>query len=59
MVFDVLTMVPFDLDGVDPSMMTDREKYLLNSYHEKVYEMIGPHLNDKERQWLKKATRVI
>ena len=59
MVFDVLTMVPFDLDGVDPSMMTDREKYLFNSYHEKVYEMIGPHLNDKERQWLKKATRVI
>ena len=59
MVFDVLTMVPFDLDGVDPSLMTEREKYLLNSYHEKVYETIGPHLTEKERQWLKKATRVI
>ncbi len=59
MVFDVLTMVPFDLDGIDPSLMTEREKYLLNTYHEKVYETIGPHLNDKERQWLKKATRVI
>lgn len=59
MVFDVLTMVPFDLDGIDPSLMTEREKYLLNTYHEKVYETIGPHLTDKERQWLKKATRVI
>ena len=59
MVFDVLTMVPFDLDGIDTSLMTEREKHLLNTYHEKVYETIGPHLNDKERQWLKKATRVI
>ncbi len=59
MVFDVLTMVPFDLDGVDPSAMTEREKNLLNSYHEKVYEVIGPHLNEKERRWLRRATRVI
>ncbi len=59
MCFEVLTMVPFDLDGVDPSLMTEREKDLLNQYHRKVYETIGPQLDEAERAWLKEATRAI
>ena len=59
MYFDTLTMVPFDLDGVDPSIMTEREKQLLNDYHRTIYETIGPKLDEDEREWLKEATRAI
>ena len=51
--------VPFDLDGVDPTLMTAREKQLLNDYHQKIYAIIGPHLNAEEQAWLKEATRAI
>ena len=59
MYFDTVTLVPFDLDGVDPLLMTERERQLLNDYHQKIYEVIGPHLNEEERAWLKEATRAI
>jgi Xaa-Pro aminopeptidase len=59
MQFDTLTMVPFDLDGVEPALMTEREKKLLNEYHRKVYETIGPQLPEEEREWLAYATREI
>ena len=59
MYFDTVTLVPFDLDGVDPSLMTERERQLLNDYHQKIYEVIGPHLNEEEQAWLKEATRAI
>jgi len=57
--FETLTMVPFDLDGVDPSLMTEREKDLLNAYHKRVYENIAPLIPEEEREWLKTATRRI
>lgn len=57
--FEDLTMVPFDLDGVDPKQMTEKERELLNQYHEKVYEKIAPHLTEEEREWLREATRRI
>ena len=59
MYFDTVTLVPFDLDGVDPTLMTAREKQLLNDYHQKIYATIGPHLNAEEQAWLKEATRAI
>ena len=59
MCFEELTMVPFDLEGVDPSQMTERERGLLNDYHGRVYENIAPYLNKDEKEWLKKATRKI
>ncbi len=59
MCFEHLTMVPFDLDGIDPSMMTGRERGLLNSYHAQVYDTISPYLNEEEQEWLKEATRAI
>ena len=59
MCFEELTMVPFDLDGIDPAQMTERERGLLNKYHEKVYRNISPYLNEEEKEWLKRATRKI
>lgn len=59
MEFEPLTMVPFDLDGIDPSQMDSRERRLLNQYHQLVYKNISPYLSDKEKEWLKTVTKEI
>lgn len=59
MCFENLTMVPFDLDAIDPEQMTAKERALLNRYHAEVYEKISPYLDEEEREWLKDATREI
>ena len=59
MCFENLTMVPFDLDGIVPELLSDHEKELLNQYHAEVYTKISPYLNEEEKQWLKEATREI
>lgn len=59
MKFEVMTYIPFDLDAINPCMMTASEKKLLNEYHKKVYEEASPYLNDEENEWLKKYTRSI
>ena len=57
--FETITYVPMDLDGIKADMMSEEEKRLLNDYHALVYEKIAPHLNEEEREWLKKYTRAI
>lgn len=57
--FEAITLVPFDLDAINPDMMSEENKKLLNNYHAKVYEVIAPHLNDDEKAFLKKYTRAI
>ncbi|MCI9441862.1 MAG: M24 family metallopeptidase [Ruminococcus sp.] len=57
--FDILTFVPIDLDAIDPGLMTEQEKNMLNDYHQKVYEKIAPHLTEEERRWLQEYTREI
>ena len=57
--FEPITYVPIDLDAVKPDMMRQEDKEQLNAYHAKVYELVSPHLNDEEREWLKEYTRNI
>ena len=57
--FEPITYVPIDLDAVDPNMMKQEDKDQLNAYHEKVYELISPHLNDEEKEWHKENTRAV
>lgn len=57
--FRDLTMCPYDLDAVELSLLTDREKQLMNAYHEKVYTTLAPLYNEEERAWLKNATRAV
>ena len=59
MCFEPLTMVPFDLEGINPEEMTERERKLLNDYHQIVYTTISPFLDEEEKEWLKQATREI
>lgn len=57
--FEPLTFVPFDLDGIDQSKMTQDEIEWLNAYHAQVYDTLQPYLNDEEKDWLKNATRAL
>ena len=59
MAFDTITMCPIDLDGINPTLMNEREKAFLNDYHKNVYETISPYLTDEEKDWLKEYTREI
>lgn len=55
--FETLTLTPFDLDAVDPALLSEKEKALLNAYHARVREAIAPHLSPEEAAWLEEATR--
>lgn len=57
--FEHLTCVPIDLDGVDRSLMTERDVALLNAYHQQVYETLSPFFEGREKEWLRQATRAI
>lgn len=59
MEFEFLTMVPIDLEALDPSIMTERDVKLLNDYHQTVYEKISPYLSNEEALWLEENTKAI
>lgn len=59
MEFEVITYVPFDLEAIAFELLNEDDKYELNSYHKKVYEVISPYLSGDELEWLKEATREI
>ena len=59
MYFETITFAPIDLDGIEPDLMTEQEKELLNNYHKEVVRKIGPYLTEEEKEWLKAATRKI
>ena len=59
MKFEVLTLVPIDLDALLPEQMTSEEREQLNNYHQLVYEKISPYLPEAEREWLKYYTRAV
>lgn len=59
MYLETITFVPFDLDGLNTSLMTQYDKEWLNAYHAEVFEKVSPYLNEEETAWLKNATRAI
>ena len=54
--FEPLTLVPFDKESIDLTLLDEREKKLLDDYNSLVYDKMSPLLDDEERQWLKEAT---
>lgn len=55
--FKTLTMIPFDLEAVDITYMTNNDIELLNAYHKEVYHTLKDYLTEEEREWLEQATR--
>lgn len=59
MYFDIITVAPIDLDGIDPNLMQQDEIDALNAYHAAVYEKLSPFMTAEENEWLKGYTRPI
>ena len=57
--FETITLIPFDLDAINPAILDEENKKLLNAYHKRVYEEIAPHLNEEEKAFLKKYTKAV
>lgn len=57
--FDMLTMVPVDLELVDVKYLEETDIKRLNEYHERVYKTLEPYFDGEEKEMLRKATRPI
>ncbi len=57
--FETLTLFPFDLKGIEASLLSPEQKEWLNNYHSTVYEKLAPVLDSEEQVWLKERTKAI
>lgn len=57
--FETLTLCPIDRSLVNPSLMTRDELDWLDAYHQRVFNLLAPHLDDDERSFLREATAPI
>ena len=57
--FETLTLCYIDTKLVIPGMLSVREHAWLNKYHQMVYDLVSPHLNEEEKAWLKEKTAEI
>lgn len=59
MYLEPLTMVPFDTDAIEVSLLNSQERDWLNEYHRKVYETLTPYLTQEEQAWLQTVTAAV
>ena len=57
--FETLTLCPICQKGIVEEMLSKSEIEWLNKYHETVFNLLAPGLNEEEVNWLKKATQPI
>ena len=52
--FETLTLCFYDTQLIELSIMTEAEIDWINRYHQRVYELTAPLLNDDEREYLRR-----
>ena len=57
--FESLTLCPIDKTPIVKDLLLQEEIDWLNQYHQKVFEILSPHLNDEETVWLQKECDAI
>jgi Xaa-Pro aminopeptidase len=55
--FETLTLAPIDRRLIDVPMLSRKERAWVDSYHERVHEVLGPLVDAPTRKWLEKATK--
>ena len=53
--FETMTLAPFEREAILTELLNAEELALLNAYHARVLQVIGPRLAPKEREWLQWA----
>ncbi len=57
--FETLSVVPYERNLIDLSLLTDIEIKQINSYHEWVYNTLKDAVEEETAAWLKEATAVL
>lgn len=58
--FESLTLCPIDTTPIVKEELLPEEVAWLNEYHQRVYDVLAPHLDDEEdKKWLRQATMPI
>ena len=57
--FESLTLCPIDKDPIIREMLLQEEIDWLNAYHQHVFDVLSPHLDGDEIEWLSKACEAI
>ncbi len=57
--FEPLTLIPYEIEALDLSIMDKDSRRAYNEYQALVYERLSPYLKADEKEWLKEATRKI
>ncbi len=55
--FEVMTLVPFEMDAIDQGLLNEHQKELINTYNETIYTTYEAYLNEDEKRWLYNLTR--
>lgn len=57
--FEPLTLCPIDTTPIVKEELLDEEVRWLNDYHQHVYDVLAPHLEGADLEWLRDATQPI
>ena len=57
--FETLTLCPIDTAPIVSEMLSLCERRWLNNYHQQVFNLLSPHLNEDEKEWLNEKTKEI
>ncbi len=57
--FETLTLAPIDRRLIEVGMLGSKERAWLNSYHERVHEVLEPLIDAPTKAWLAAATRAL
>ena len=57
--FEPLTLCPIDTTPILKDELLDEEVHWLNDYHKHVYDVLAPHLEGADLEWLREATQPI
>lgn len=57
--FETLTCCHIEQKLIDPSLLTREEVNWLNTYHQKVYDLLSPGMVEHEKVWLRNKTAPI
>lgn len=57
--FETITLYPYDLKLIDERSLTPREKAWINNYHNNVYNLVSPHLDEATKVWFKYKCKLL
>ena len=55
--FETLTLVPFDQNLIERSLLSQEERVWINTYHARVFRTLGSRVDSETSMWLQQATR--